>query len=98
MNDLTSRLLVYGDIGENSILKQLSHAFEEWDGGACDPHIKPHIVRSIYDQIKRLLDLATDYGFNRNLWQDYLTFVLMTNENSFSLVTERGTKQHGSIE
>ena len=98
MNNLTSRLLVYGDLGENSILKQLSHAFEEWDGGACDPHIKPHIVRSIYDQIKRLLDLATDYGFNRNLWQDYLTFVLMTNENSFSLVTERGTKQHGSID
>ena len=98
MNDLTSRLLVYGDLGDNSILKQLSLAFDTWDKGTCDAHMKPHIVRSIYDQIKRLLDLATDYGFNRNLWQDYLTFVLMTNENSFSLVTERGTKQHGSID
>ena len=46
-------------------------------------------MRQIYDQVKRLLDLATDYGFDENLWQNYLTFLLMTNENSFSLITER---------
>ena len=96
MNKLISRLLVYGDLGENSILKRLSSCFADWEEDPVSQ--KDRIIRGIYDQIKRLLDLATDYGFNRNLWQDYLTFVLMTNENSFSLVTERGKKQHGSID
>ena len=95
MNKLISRLLVYGDLGENSILKRLSACFADWESSDGKDN---DIIRRIYDQMKRLLDLATDYGFDRNLWQDYLTFVLMTNENSFSLVTERGKKQHGSID
>jgi len=95
MNKLISRLLVYGDLGENSILKRLSACFSDWETTSGREN---DIIRRIYDQIKRLLDLATDYGFDKNLWQDYLTFVLMTNENSFSLVTERGKKQHGSID
>ena len=95
MNKLISRLLVYGDLGENSILKRLSACFSDWETTSGREN---DIIRRIYDQMKRLLDLATDYGFDRNLWQDYLTFVLMTNENSFSLVTERGKKQHGSID
>ncbi len=101
MNKLISRLLVYGDLGENSILKRLSVSFADWEKIKADRDASKYrdtIIRNIYDQIKRLLDLATDYGFNRDLWQDYLTFVLMTNENSFSLVTERGKKQHGSID
>ena len=39
-------------------------------------------------EIKRSHDLATTYGFDANLWHNYLTFVLMTNENSFSLTCE----------
>ncbi len=52
-------------------------------------HPRQTLVRGLYHQVKRLLDLATDYGFDGNLWQNYLTFLLMTNENSFSLITER---------
>ena len=96
MNKLISRLLVYGDLGDNSIIKRLSACFADMENSSVVR--KDLIIRRIYDQIKRLLDLATDYGFNKNLWQDYLTFILMTNENSFSLVTERGHKQHGSID
>ncbi len=51
------------------------------------------LVRGIYHQVKGLLDLATEYGFDENLWQNYLTFLLMTNENSFSLITERAGAQ-----
>ena len=55
------------------------------------------LVSRIYQQVKRLLDLATRYGFNRNLWHDYLTFVLMMNENSFSLTCERVGASDGSV-
>ena len=48
-------------------------------------------------EIKALLDLSTRYGFNENLWQNYLTFVLVTNENSFSLTAERVGAGEGSV-
>ena len=55
------------------------------------------LVRRIYTEIKRLLDLATQYGFDKNLWQNYLTFLLITNENSFSLTTERRGAGDGTV-
>ena len=48
-------------------------------------------------EIKRILDLATTYGFDTNLWHNYLTFVLITNENSFSLTCERVGASEGSV-
>ncbi len=94
MDQLTSRLLLYGDLGGGSILEELAAVFSDWKKGACP---KASLVRRTYDQVKRLLDLATDYGFDEDLWQSYLTFLLMTNENSFSLITERVGALEGSV-
>ena len=94
MDQLVSRLLLYGDLGEDSILRRLAELFQEWQG-----HSTPRqtLVRGLYHQVKRLLDLATDYGFDGHLWQNYLTFLLMTNENSFSLITERVGQLEGTV-
>lgn len=89
-----SQLLLYSDLGEDSILMKLSDIFFDWDRHAAE---KPVLIRRIFAQVKRLLDLATLYGFNRNLWHDYLTFVLMTNENSFTLTAERQGASEGSV-
>lgn len=94
MDQLASRLLLYGDLGQNSILMKLAKLFQDWKGNNCPRQV---LVRGIYDQVKALLDLATDYGFDENLWQNYLTFLLMTNENSFSLITERVGELDGSV-
>lgn len=94
MDQLVSRLLLYGDLGEESILGKLAGIFQEWKGSATPRQV---LVRGIYDQVKRLLDLATDYGFDEDLWQNYLTFLLMTNENSFSLITERVGELDGTV-
>ena len=94
MYKLTSRLLLYGDLGQDSILLKLAGVFEDWEKGGAD---KSALIRRIYDQVKRLLDLATAYGFDDNLWHDYLAFVLMTNENSFSLTCERAGASEGSV-
>ena len=94
MDQLTSRLLLYGDLGGESILEELSRVFSDWKKGNTP---KAVLVRRVYDQVKRLLDLATDYGFDEDLWQSYLTFLLMTNENSFSLITERVGALEGSV-
>lgn len=94
MYRLTSRLLLYSDLGQDSILLQLAEIFRDWEGKALD---KPSLSRRIFVQVKRLLDLATQYGFDENLWQDYLTFLLLTNENSFSLTAERVGAGDGSV-
>ncbi len=94
MDQLVSRLLLYGELEEESILRRLAELFQDWKGGNRP---RQELIRGLYRQVKRLLDLATDYGFDENLWQNYLTFLLMTNENSFSLITERAGKQTGSV-
>lgn len=94
MDQLVPRLLLYGDLGEESILMKLSNLFQDWKENRSP---RPVLIRGIYGQVKALLDLATDYGFNDNLWQNYLTFLLVTNENSFSLITERVGALEGSV-
>ena len=91
----TAKLLLYSNLGEDAILTRLAEIFRDWEAGSSD---KPALISRIYAQVKRLLDLATVYGFNHNLWQNYLTFLLMTNENSFSLTCERvGATEGGSV-
>ena len=91
----TAKLLLYSNLGEDAILTRMADIFRDWEAGSAD---KPSLISRIYAQVKRLLDLATVYGFNHNLWQNYLTFLLMTNENSFSLTCERvGATEGGSV-
>ena len=55
-------------------------------------------MRAVYDQIYRLLDLATRYGFDENLWQCYIAYVLDTNENPFSIICEMvGASDDGTV-
>ena len=89
-----AKLVLYRNLGENSILMKLSGIFEDFDRGDC-PNAEQ--VARIYDQIKRLLDLATDYGFDTNLWHNYLAFILITNENSFSMTSEKVGANDGTV-
>ena len=43
------------------------------------------------------MEVATDYGFDKNLWHNYLTFYLITNENPFSLTCEKVGANDGSV-
>ena len=90
-----SHLLLFSDLKEDEILVQLAAVFQDWD--AHNYRTKEELVGRIYGQIKRLLDLATACGFDENLWQCYLTWLLMTNENSFSRTCERVGASEGSV-
>lgn len=93
----TARLLLYGDLGQDSILSRLADIFQDWESHRDAPARKDRIIRRIYEQIKRILDLSTACGFDENLWQCYLTWVLMTNQNSFTLTCERVGAGEGSV-
>ena len=90
------RLLVYNNIGERgeNILSQLAFAIEEYHSGNMDGE---RTVEMIYRNIHRLLDLATEYGFDGNLWQNYMTFLLVSVETPFSMVCEKAGAKEGTV-
>lgn len=89
-----AKLIMYGDMDKDCILYQFGEIFRRFDEKTAS---KPELVKDIYTQLKRLLIVATDYGFNHNLWHNYLTFYLVTNENPFSITCEKVGANDGSV-
>ncbi len=89
-----ARLILYRDLGEDSILLKLAGIFEDFDRG---DKTSAELTTRIYEQMKALLDLSTQYGFDHNLWHNYLTFLLLTNENSFSMTSEKIGANDGTV-
>ena len=89
-----SKLIIYRDLSGDSILSELGRIYEEFDTGADTPE---HLRSRCYLQVRRLLEVATKYGFDNNLWHNYLTFLLITDENPFSLTYEKAGKQDGTV-
>ena len=89
-----AQLLMYGDLEENSVLYQLGELFGRYESGDYN---KTELVRDINTQIKHILKVATDYGFDDNLWHNYLTFFLMMSENPFSLTCEKVGASEGTV-
>ena len=94
MYKLTSKLIIYREIGEDSILMQLSDVCRAFDTGSYDREV---LTARVLDQIHRLLDLATRYGFDKNLWHNYLAFLLAMTETPFTLVSEKVGANEGSV-
>lgn len=94
MDHITSKLLMYGDMPKDSILMELSDICTNLRNGTQSKDV---LVTRIYKQIKRILVTATEYGFDKNLWHNYLTFLLITDENPFSLTCEKTGAGNGSI-
>ena len=89
-----SKLVMFRNFGEDSILNNLSKIIQEAEAGSAD---KAELVRRSYGEIRKLLEVGTDYGFDKNLWRDYLTFLLITNENPFTRTCEKVGANDGSV-
>ena len=94
MYRLTSKLIIYRGIGEESILHCLAEICRKFDEGDYD---REALTGEIYEQVHRLLDLATKYGFNKNLWHNYLAYLIATTETPFTLVSEKVGANQGSV-
>ena len=94
MYNIVSKLLIYGDMDEESILMQLSNIFRCMDEGS---QTKDVLRTRVFKQVKRILEVATDYAFDKNLWHNYLTYLLITNENPFSITCEKVGASEGSV-
>lgn len=94
MYRLISKLVIYRNAGEDSILFRLADICQQFDAGG---YIKENLMTEIYIEINRLLDIATCYGFDKNLWHNYLAFILAMSENPFTLVSEKTGANEGTV-
>lgn len=90
----TSKLVIYRNLEEDSILFQLADICEEFVSGT---YVKENLNTRIFREINKLLDVATQYGFNDNLWHNYLAYILATNENPFSITCEKVGATDGTV-
>ena len=95
MYNLTNQIILYTTPDKESLLEDLAFVMQDFGTEDFDEDYAQSGVRSV---VKAILDLSTSYGFDRNLWQAYLTYHLVMCENSFSLTCERtGASEGGSI-
>ncbi|MBO5489622.1 MAG: hypothetical protein J5972_06940 [Eubacterium sp.] len=83
----TARLIMYGKGSDDEILRNLSKVIEV----IHDENIsesKETLVREVYDQVYGILQISTKYGFDNNLWKNYIAYLLATDENPFSILCE----------
>lgn len=94
MDHIISKLLMYGSLPENSILVQMGNICRD----AREEKVpKDELVARSFRVVKKICIVATDYGFDENLWHNYLTFQLITDENPFSLTCEKVGASEGSV-
>ena len=94
MYNIVSKLIIYGDMDKDSILMKLSYIIRKYKE---TDYKKDEIITELYCQVKRILEVSTDYGFDDNLWHNYLTYLLITDENPFSLTCEKIGANNGSV-
>ncbi|WKY48928.1 ATP-binding protein [Eubacteriaceae bacterium ES3] len=98
MNHLISNLILYTnemkDDNTKNLLYEMSTFFNRL---ACNNEKKADLTIEAFRLIKKLLEVSTDFGFDENLWQCYLTYYIMMNENPFSLTCEKVGKSEGSV-
>lgn len=94
MYQYIKKLVIYRNDESMEILNEMGHIFrafstEEYDGGELEGRI--------LDQINRLLELATDYGFDGNLWCNYIAYILAVSENPFTISCEKQGALEGTV-
>ena len=84
-------LILYKDFnGEGHILKLADEISELYHQGQS-------VRIQLYQCLHELMEMAMTHGFQGNLWQNYLTYLLVSNENAYSMVCEIRGEVEGSI-
>ena len=94
MEKIVAKLLIYGDLPKDSILMQLADVYRDLHS---KQYSKEDLISRCYKQVKRLLELGTQNAFDKNLWHNYLTYLLIMDENPFSLTCEKVGSKEGSV-
>lgn len=85
--------ILYRNFEHGELLKKMTELMEDVN------HPKVLYGKSgiYFECIHELVEMAGSYGFSGNLWHNYLTFLLVNNENAFSTACEIVGPVEGSI-
>ncbi|SHK60366.1 hypothetical protein SAMN05216582_10939 [Selenomonas ruminantium] len=95
MYDLTAGLVIYRNFPKDSILWRMAEICQRFQAEAYET---AELRGAILTEVNRLLDVATRYGFDGNLWHGYLAFLLANTEAPFTLVCEKRGAVNGSVQ
>lgn len=86
-------LILYRNFQE-TIFYDMADVANNYLNEDCD---REALIDKLYQCINEIVTIARDHGFNGNLWHGYLTYLLTTNENAFSMSCEKKGAIEGSI-
>ncbi|SDB10104.1 ATP-binding protein [Eubacterium oxidoreducens] len=85
---LITKFVIFKEFKHGDVLENFCTLMDE----GCENH-----EALFYESFHQLIELASSYGFEGNIWHNYLAFLIANNENSFSLACEGKGKVEGSI-
>ncbi|MCI5878452.1 MAG: ATP-binding protein [Lachnospiraceae bacterium] len=88
-------LIIYKDFKNGRLFYNFTWILENYKN---DYYNKEDIRALFYECFHDLLELAGSHGFEGNLWHNFLTFLLINNENAYSTASEKRGKIGGSLE
>ena len=77
-------LVLYRNFENGTVLEDMTWIMGHFEEKSDAAEVRSRFFSCMHD----LIELAGQYGFEGNLWQTYLTFLLVNNENSFSTACE----------
>lgn len=90
-----SECILYRNFSEGKILEQMTSLMEQTPEEAVQKKEEDREI--FYECVSGLIQLAGIYGFEGNLWHNYLTYLLVNHENAYSTACEIVGKVDGSI-
>lgn len=90
----TKELMLYRHMEQEELLQDMTFLMENCES---DYYNKEDMVSLLFDCVNELLELAAGYGFEGNLWHNYLTFLLVNDENAYSTECEIVGEIAGSV-
>jgi len=88
-------LIVYRNLNNDELLKSvvsIVNRVSRSEAQECED-----CRAEIFSAVHNLVDLAGQYGFEKNLWQNYLTLLLVNSENVFSTACEIRDIKRGTL-
>lgn len=87
-------LILYKNFKYNTIFEDITWLFNHYED---DYYNQEDLIALLYENLHKLVELAGEYGFQGNLWHNFLAFLIANNENSFSRACEIRGKIGGTL-
>lgn len=90
----TNELMLYKNMEEGQLLNDMTFLMENFSN---DYYNLEDMKGLLYENMNELIEMAVHYGFEGNLWHNYLTHLLATHENAYSTCCEVVGRVEGTI-